>query len=73
MRIDCDSCTARGDACADCVVTVLLGEPPEHVELSDDDRAAIDVLSESGLIPPLRMRAPVRVPRYPHLRPTANG
>ena len=28
MLIDCDTCTARGAGCADCVVTVLLGVPP---------------------------------------------
>jgi hypothetical protein len=28
MLIDCDTCTARGTGCADCVVTVLLGAPP---------------------------------------------
>ena len=28
MFIDCDSCTARGTGCRDCVVTVLLGAPP---------------------------------------------
>ena len=28
MYIDCDSCTARGTGCRDCVVTVLLGAPP---------------------------------------------
>jgi hypothetical protein len=28
MLIDCDSCTARGVGCADCVVTALLGAPP---------------------------------------------
>jgi hypothetical protein len=28
MLIDCDTCTARGAGCADCVVTVLLGAPP---------------------------------------------
>jgi hypothetical protein len=27
MLIDCDTCTARGTGCADCVVTVLLGAP----------------------------------------------
>ena len=27
MLIDCDTCTARGTGCADCVVTVLLGRP----------------------------------------------
>jgi hypothetical protein len=29
MLIDCDTCTARGAGCADCVVTVLLGGPPD--------------------------------------------
>ena len=28
-RIDCDTCVVRGLACHDCVVTVLLGPPPE--------------------------------------------
>lgn len=31
MLIDCDRCAARGRECADCVVTVLLGAPPDHV------------------------------------------
>jgi hypothetical protein len=30
MVIDCDACAARGPACADCVVSVLLGGPPAH-------------------------------------------
>lgn len=30
MLIDCDACTARGPACGDCVVTVLLSGPPAH-------------------------------------------
>ena len=32
MIIDCDSCVVRGLACGDCVVSVLLGAPP-NVEL----------------------------------------
>ena len=28
MYIDCDTCTARGTGCGNCVVTVLLGAPP---------------------------------------------
>jgi hypothetical protein len=84
MIIDCDSCTVRGAACTDCVVTFLTipvrpagwagpaggaaavspgargpagvedggGRP---VDLDDGERAAIDVLASSGLVPPLRM------------------
>ncbi|MGY1844123.1 hypothetical protein [Modestobacter sp. SYSU DS0875] len=29
MLIDCDTCTVRGTGCADCVVTMLLGAPPD--------------------------------------------
>ena len=55
MLIDCDSCEVRGLACGDCVVTVLLGAPPEGVHLDGDHRAALDVLADSGLVPPLRL------------------
>jgi hypothetical protein len=45
MLIDCDTCTARGTGCADCVVTVLLGAPPgwqtdDPVVVSLADRTA---------------------------------
>jgi hypothetical protein len=53
-RIDCDSCVVRGLACHDCVVTVLLGPPPE-LTLDDEEREALDVLAQSGLVPPLRL------------------
>lgn len=55
MLIDCDACAARGPACGDCVVTVLLGTTPEAVELDGAERAAIAVLAGSGLVPPLRL------------------
>lgn len=58
MHIDCDSCAVRGPACGDCVVTVLLGAPPEGVHLDVAEVAAIDVLAGSGLVPPLRLAAP---------------
>ena len=57
MNIDCDSCAARGPACGDCVVTVLLGAPPEGVELDEAERRAIEALADGGLIPPLRLVA----------------
>ena len=68
MNIDCDSCTARGPACGDCVVTVLLGAPPEGVELDEAEQRAIEALAESGLIPPLRLVAEDRPGRRrPHV------
>lgn len=56
MQIDCDSCSVRGLACGDCVVTVLLGTAPEGVELDPAEQVAIAVLAQSGLVPPLRLR-----------------
>jgi hypothetical protein len=63
MLIDCDACAARGPACGDCVVTVLLGAPPlrhaHHedagIDLDGREQAAIAVLAGSGLVPPLRL------------------
>jgi hypothetical protein len=55
MLIDCETCVARGIACGDCVVTVLLGSPPAPLELDDEERAAIGSLAEAGLVPPLRL------------------
>ena len=55
MLIDCDSCRVRGPSCGDCVVTVLLGAPPEGVWLDPEERDALDVLAASGLVPPLRL------------------
>ena len=67
MLIDCDRCTVRGLACGDCVVTVLLGSTPEGVEWDETERAALGVLADSGLVPPLRL-----VPAY-RSRPRAVG
>ncbi len=55
LVVDCDRCAVRGLGCGDCVVTVLLGGPPYGVELDDEERRAIKVLADAGLVPPLRM------------------
>ena len=60
-RIDCETCVVRGLACHDCVVTVLLGPPPE-LTFDDDERRALEVLAEGGLVPPLRLVQPVDGP-----------
>ena len=61
MLIDCDGCAVRDLACADCVVTVLLGGPPGAVVVDDEERRALDVLADSGLVPRLRL-VPVGLP-----------
>lgn len=60
-RIDCDSCQVRGLHCHDCLVTVLLGPPPE-LELGDEETRALGILAAGGLVPPLRMVQPVSGP-----------
>jgi hypothetical protein len=60
-RIDCDTCAVRGLACHDCVVTVLLGPPPE-LTIDDDEQRALEVLADGGLVPPLRLVRPVSGP-----------
>lgn len=61
--LDCDQCLVRSPgACADCVVTVLLGGPPRGVELDAEDVAALDALADGGLVPPLRLVVPQDTP-----------
>lgn len=55
MHIDCDGCEMRGLRCGDCVVSVMLGAPPEGVELDDTERAALGALAAGGLVPPLQL------------------
>jgi hypothetical protein len=62
LLIECDRCSLRGTGCGDCVVTFLLGSPPSGVALDDDERRAIDVLADAGLVPPLRMVEPLDSP-----------
>jgi len=54
MLIDCDRCAMRNIACADCVMTMLLGSD-RPAELDDDECRAVDLLAEAGLVAPLRL------------------
>lgn len=54
MLIDCGSCQVAGDACGDCVVSVLLGQPADG-QLKAVEQQAIGALAASGLVPPLRL------------------
>lgn len=63
MIIDCDRCEVRGDACSDCVISVLLGAPPA-VEWDDAEQRAVYALAEAGMVPRLRLvSAPGSGPR----------
>jgi len=60
MIIDCGSCTMRNIACDDCVVTFLTdparGPAPTPRDIGEDERTALAVLADGGLVPPLRLR-----------------
>lgn len=60
LHVDCQTCVARGPACGDCVISVLLGAPPQGVDLDGDEQAALSALAEQGLVPPLRLVPGVR-------------
>jgi hypothetical protein len=55
MLIDCDSCVVKGAACGGCVVSVMLGAPPAGVEVDEDERRALAVLADVGMVPYLRL------------------
>ena len=55
LHVDCDGCAARGPGCADCVISVLLGPPAHGVDFEDQEVAAMAVLADAGLVPPLRL------------------
>ena len=55
MLIDGDTCQVRGIGCGDCVVSVIMGGPPEGVDLDETERAALDVLAEAGMVPRLQL------------------
>jgi hypothetical protein len=65
LVIDCDTCQVRGHACTDCVVSCLLGGPPEPVRLDVDEVDALGALAGVGMLPPLRLVTAVDPPPSP--------
>lgn len=68
VYVDCDRCVVRGPACADCVVTAILGCTPDEdaqrrVHLGGAERAAVAALSAAGLVAPLRLVTAADDPR----------
>ena len=64
MKIDCDTCVVRGDACSDCVVSFLTipvrnglrsaDLPHAPIEIDAAQARAMRTLAEAGLAAPLR-------------------
>lgn len=56
MLVDCNACAARGPACGECVVSVLMGAPDAAGSgLHPEEVRALDAMSAGGLLPPLRL------------------
>ncbi|MGL5405899.1 MAG: hypothetical protein ACRDAX_03790 [Propionibacteriaceae bacterium] len=55
ITLDCDGCAVRGPACSDCVVSVLLGVPEQEPMLTMQERTALQIFADHGMLPPLRM------------------
>ncbi len=55
LRVDCGGCVARGPACEDCVVSVVLDRPCATLDLDTDEQSALRTLADQGLVPPLRL------------------
>jgi hypothetical protein len=76
MLIDCDSCAVRGQACAECVVSVLFGEAPPAVagpvhggDVDGAERRALQVLADAGF----EVTVLSREERRPRLRVVGSG
>lgn len=55
MIISCDDCVRQHTAaCAECVVTYLVGADDHGVEITRDDVRAVRLLVGAGLVPRLR-------------------
>lgn len=67
LRIDCGTCAVRGPACADCMVTALLGPNQGVMDLETDEVSALQAMTSAGLLPPLRLVRSVS------RRPTSQG
>ncbi|MDR0489445.1 MAG: hypothetical protein LBG99_08675 [Propionibacteriaceae bacterium] len=56
--IDCDTCQARNLSCGDCLMSVIadpeFGQP---VRFSEQEKEALAVMADAGLVPPLRLVA----------------
>ena len=57
LIISCDSCVLRdSSACADCLVTFVVADPPKSMEFTDTELRAVELLAAAGLVPSLRHR-----------------
>jgi hypothetical protein len=55
LSISCHDCVRRGTPdCSDCLVTFVLGETPEEMELTAKEADVVELLTAAGLMPTLK-------------------
>ncbi len=55
LSISCQDCVRRGTPdCSDCLVSFVLGGPPEAMELTAQDADVVELLTSGGLLPTLK-------------------
>lgn len=55
LSISCTQCVRRGTPdCADCLVSFVLGDEPDSLELSSDAARLASLISAEGLVPTLK-------------------
>lgn len=55
LSISCTDCVRRGTPdCQDCLVSFVLGGPPDALEMTSDDADVVALLTAQGMLPRLR-------------------
>jgi len=58
LSISCSDCVRRATPdCEDCLVSFVLGGPPETLEMTSDDAQVVELFAAEGLVPRLRFQA----------------
>ncbi len=58
LSISCHGCVRRGTPdCADCLVSYVLGDEPETLELTSEAAKVVELFVNEGLVPRLRYQA----------------
>jgi hypothetical protein len=55
LSISCHECVRRSTPdCSDCLVSFVLGETPDALELTAQDAGVVELLTAGGLLPTLK-------------------
>ena len=55
VAISCEGCVRRGTPdCADCLVTHVVGGPPDELVMTAEESDVVELLTKGGLLPRLR-------------------